>query len=926
MRGFLTIIILVFSALCSRAQRGLPFFINFSEEEYNAQSNNFDVICDDYGTVFFANFEGLLYYDQSEWRIIHTNNVQRITALYKDKSGRIIVGGNNYLGLLTSSANGALRLKPIIERGNFGQIDKVWKEGNTIWFFTASEKIYSLKNGKLSKQLAHTTPPINGNQKYHEATVNNAIKTAGGMTLLATDRGLIGLDTQGQEVFILNEERGLCNNNVNNIADDGHGGIWGATDSGVFYVDTRSRLSRFCQSEGLVGMVLSTAKYKGTIYAGTQQGLYRYSGHNKFTQVERVGEQCKCLFIAPDGSLLAATGEGVFRITPTTVQQLSTTMAMAVTMTNDGRIFTGGMNGIYQLTAKGHERLVSSGNNRAENIDKLLLGTKGEVWAISINGDYYVLMPGTEEFRKATSKEILANKQVCMHKRFFPNMTYVDSFNLTWTTLADGKGLRGIKQGKDLTGFNQLLYPLHDFVIRTVFRDNKTVLIGGKFGLIYWNITNKMFPKYDANSSEKIYIRSIVQNQGNILWGGYDAAHKLSPQAHVREITFDKKTNKLLFTYSITHKVALGTVEYSYRVDGSEWSEWTTKPFTEFNNPRYGKHMFEVRARDNKGRLSAPASITYTISYPFYLTWWFISLCAIAIGTLTYWLNSIRTKREMMKLERLVNDRTTELKKAQNQLLQQEKVATVGKLTSNLIDRILNPMNYINNFSHLTIGLVKDMKDDLEDEKDNISENNYDDMLDILNMASENLEKIEAHGTNTSRIIKAMEQVLQERKNVFKPYNIVALCQQAINMLKGAFNEQIKSMNVEASLNAGEDNIEVDMNSELILRGLTGMLANSIYSIQKKFKQQPFAPSITISVVRNSDKVSVSLRDNGLGIEQSAIDKVFDPFFTTKTTAEAAGVGLYLTREIVLDHGGTINVESEKNKYCQFNIVLPIKH
>lgn len=925
MRRLLTIIILVLSVISTKAQSGMPFFVNFSEEDYDAQSNNFDVVCDKNGTVFFANFEGLLYYDQSEWRIIRTSNVQRITVLYRDSSGRIVVGGNNYLGYISASANGALQLKPIIGKGDFGEIKYIGEEGKTIWFNTVSGKSYLLKGNKpiQDTKLRDSNSSM---QEYHGAIVNQTLTTDEGITLLATNNGLLGIDTNGQEIFAINEASGLCNNNVNKIAVDGYGGIWGATDSGIFYVDIQSAFRRYTQSEGLQGTTLSVTRYKGTVYAGTQQGLYKYAGQNRFSQVSKVGQMCYDLFNAPDGSLMAATGEGIFRITPSDVKQLSTASSMAVLMTHDGRIYSGEMDGIYQIMLNGNRKLASSRTSRAENVNALYAGTNGEIWAVTINGDYYILKPGASEFQKATEKEVLSDRHMGIYKKYFPNMTYVDYRGIVWTTLPDGKGLRGLLNGKPVMGFDQNLYPLHDLTVRTVFRDSQSVLLGGKFGLVHWNLNDKSSPKYSADSELKIFIRSVVQNQTNVLWGGYDES-KLAPKETLSDIDIDENTNHLLITYSATHATALGVVEYSYRVDGDEWSEWSVKPYTEFNNPRYGRHKFEVRARDNMGRMIAPTSVTYSIPYPFYLTWWFILICIIAIGGLSYWLNRIRTQHEMMKLERLVDERTAELRKAQEQLIQQEKVATVGKLTSGLIDRILNPMNYINNFSHLTLGLLKDLQADIDDEKDNISEDSYDDMLDIVDMARGNLEKIESHGTNTSRIIKAMEQVLQERKHIFKPYNMVALCRQALNLLNDTFSEEVKALGIVTQLQNAEDDIEVDMNSELILRGFTGMLANSLYSIQKKHKQKSFEPMITINVARLDDgKVSVVLRDNGLGIEQSVIDKIYDPFFTTKTTAEAAGVGLYLTREIVLDHGGTIDVESEKGAYCQFNIVLPIKH
>lgn len=423
----ITITLIVISGLAAKAQSGMPFFVNFSEEVYGAQSNNFDVVCDDHGTVFFANFEGLLYYDQSRWRMIHTNNVQRITALHKAASGTIIVGGNNYLATLTASANGALGLKPIIEKGNFGEVDEIWQEGNSLWLTTVSGNTYMVSEGRLTERSGHTPPSASDIQEYHGELVNNTIKTADGTTLLATNNGLVAIDPQGREAFVLNESSGLCNNKVNKIASDGHGGVWGATDSGIFYADIGAGLRRYCQSEGLMGTVLSATKYCGIIYAGTQQGLFKYSGGNQFSKVARVGQMCYCLFNAPDGSLLAATGEGVFRITSAaSVEQLSSASSMAVTMTSEGKIYSGEMDGIYMLTIGGSRKLVSSGTSRAENINKLALGKHGETWAMSVNGDYYVLPSGATEFRKATAKEIVSNSQATIHKRFFPNFSYTD--------------------------------------------------------------------------------------------------------------------------------------------------------------------------------------------------------------------------------------------------------------------------------------------------------------------------------------------------------------------------------------------------------------------------------------------------------------------------------------------------------------------
>ena len=117
------------------------------------------------------------------------------------------------------------------------------------------------------------------------------------------------------------------------------------------------------------------------------------------------------------------------------------------------------------------------------------------------------------------------------------------------------------------------------------------------------------------------------------------------------------------------------------------------------------------------------------------------------------------------------------------------------------------------------------------------------------------------------------------------------------------------------------------MDSDQISRVVMSMIGNSIYAVRKKYKQKAYEPVVRLSIGIDSiaNNVLISIYDNGIGIEQSIVDKIFDPFFTTKTTAEAVGVGMYLSREIVLNHGGEILVESTKEVETRFTIVLPMR-
>ena len=265
-----------------------------------------------------------------------------------------------------------------------------------------------------------------------------------------------------------------------------------------------------------------------------------------------------------------------------------------------------------------------------------------------------------------------------------------------------------------------------------------------------------------------------------------------------------------------------------------------------------------------------------------------------------------------------------ELKEAQAQLIRQEMVATVGKLTQGLIDRILNPLNYIINFSHLSNSLLKDMREDVEDEQEQISEDNYEDMQEILDMLDTHLTKIEEHGQSTSRILKAMEEMLSDQALRFQMVNINQLITQNLALLREYDQKAIEANHIEIEFIPLATPLEVEVDPVQLGKTIVSILHNGVYALAKKYAQNPFEAKLQIQLERQEDKLLILLRDNGIGIELNIREKIFDPFFTTKTTAEAAGVGLYLCREVILSHKGQIAVQSEKNEFTAFVLTIPI--
>ena len=389
----------------------------------------------------------------------------------------------------------------------------------------------------------------------------------------------------------------------------------------------------------------------------------------------------------------------------------------------------------------------------------------------------------------------------------------------------------------------------------------------------------------------------------------------------------DTGENELRFTFAVDYKPLVGKTLYRYRLNEGNWSVWADDNDAEFFNLSPGSYKITVQAHLANGELSENTTMAFSIAYPVYMRWYMNLLYLLLLGLLIYGLFRYRLHRlsvEKQKLERIVDERTADLRNAQHELIRQEKMATVGKLTQGLIDRILNPLNYINNFSKLSEGLVKDVEANVEDEKDNFDQDNYEDTMDVLNMLRGNLQKVSEHGQNTTRTLKAMEEMLKDRSGGIVPMSLTSVLRQDEKMVQTYYADDIKTYGIKTVFNIPADDLRINGNADQLSKTLMSLLGNAVYAVVKRGqKAAAFVPEIMLKAYAEGNKVTIVIRDNGIGIEDTIINKIFDPFFTTKTTGEAAGVGLYLSREIVQNHGGDIHVESVKNEYSEFTITLP---
>ena len=278
-------------------------------------------------------------------------------------------------------------------------------------------------------------------------------------------------------------------------------------------------------------------------------------------------------------------------------------------------------------------------------------------------------------------------------------------------------------------------------------------------------------------------------------------------------------------------------------------------------------------------------------------------------------------------LETQVDERTSELnqslthlKQTQTQLIQSEKMASLGELTAGIAHEIQNPLNFVNNFSEVNKELMDELREELDkgdtEEAKAIS-------LDVI----QNLEKIVHHGKRADAIVKAMLQHSQSGSGIKEPTNINALADECMRLAYHGLRAKDKVFNAELLSHLDKTLPLVNVIPQDMVRVMLNLFNNAFYAVNQKQKTGDVAykPEVSVTTSNANGQVIIKVKDNGTGIPDAIKDKIMQPFFTTKPTGEGTGLGLSLTYDMVVKgHGGSIQVNSVEGEGSEFKITLPV--
>ncbi len=346
-----------------------------------------------------------------------------------------------------------------------------------------------------------------------------------------------------------------------------------------------------------------------------------------------------------------------------------------------------------------------------------------------------------------------------------------------------------------------------------------------------------------------------------------------------------------------------------------------------------GHYTFKVSSKDVNGHWSKPASLSFTITPPWYNTWWAYTLYVlIGLGLLRIYIvyRSRKLRKENKILEEKVKHRTEQLQKSledlkatQSQLIQSEKMASLGELTAGIAHEIQNPLNFVNNFSEVNSELADELKEELNNT--NLSPEQKLPIEEIANDIKNNQEKISFHGKRADSIVKGMLQHSRSSNGQKEPTNINALADEYFRLAYHGLRAKDKGFNATMESDFDENVGKINIVAQDVGRVILNLITNAFYAVKaaKMQKGKNYEPTVSVSTRKEKGKVLVIVKDNGTGIPESVKSKIFQPFFTTKPTGEGTGLGLSLSYDIIQTHGGEIRVESKEGEGTEFTIELP---
>jgi ligand-binding sensor domain-containing protein/signal transduction histidine kinase len=835
----------------------------------------------------------------------------------------------------------------------------------TIWICSFFNGLYAVNPSNLQiEHYEHNPTETNGlasNQLYSMVETQSGILWIG-----TTNNGINKLDLTKRQFTVyrpyLDNATSIKNAHVHSIYEDDNRNIWiGTSGNGLLKLEPQTGKVKMYKYDTTSSPSQNTSSIfeiredkSGMFWIGTYWGGLYY-------------------FNPQTGKFISYLPE------PGNPKSISDSRPITFLQEQDGALWIGTAgNGLNYFDPKTHQftRYIHDPTNPNSigfgQINSIIKDDKGDLWLTTEGSGLNRMERKTGHFHSYKHNPNDSNSissDIAMY-------VYQDQTNTLWVGTRAGLDKMDTKTGKFTTYTTR--HGLPDNYIVGIIEDSKgTLWISTKNGLCSFNPQKEVFQTYDMGdglNTNDFKIDCLYKaKDGKMYFGGVNGftvfhpdsirSNTYVPPVHITGFKiFDKKVNLDEKEVELAYRdnffsfdfVALNyhntkKNQYAYMLVGidKDWVYSGIRRYASYTDVSPGKYTFLVKGSNNDGIWNEQgASIKIIIHPPFWRTWWAYGFYFLCLFTCLVAFDRYQRRRLIEREREKTRERelqqARELEKAykelgqqkeelqttledlqatQTQLIQKEKMASLGELTAGIAHEIQNPLNFVNNFSEVNKELIEELE--LEIDKGNIEEVKL-----IINDLKENEDKVMLHGKRADSIVKNMLQHSRASGGEKQPTDINPLVDEYLRLAYHGLRAKDKDFNAKLITDFDEKVPKTEIVSQEIGRVLLNLFNNAFYAVnlKKAGLNGQYQPQITVTTKALDGKVEIRIRDNGTGIPESVKQKIFQPFFTTKPTGEGTGLGLSLSYDIITKgHGGEMQVQSKEGEFTEFITSLPLR-
>ncbi len=751
-------------------------------------------------------------------------------------------------------------------------------------------------------------------QEFHFRDNSGTKKEFGNIFKIYEDsKGNIWVSCINNGLFKLNETtqefESINYNLVVNIQEDSQGNIWiNSFNNGVYVLESSSfkLINKFepdaRETHGLLSnrIRLIFLDSRGTMWLGdsgeNRFGLFKYiEDENRFKHYER-----------NDADSTTINSYEIHDIIEDDLQRMWVS-------TDDG------------INLYDHENDIFYKNKQSFDISSVgtsIKATNGKVWvATYASGGLALVGPGIDDIEMFGEDKGLLHNDVGnpifddLGKLWLPTergLSVLDTLTKTYTSYFEKDGFQ-----KSIRGSNPILKT-----------QNGDIWIGGQDGLNHI-VPNKLSKK--STTLPSVYITDM--NIMDSIYSAPDGEIFTKAVSYTDKATLKYWQKDVSFNFVGIHYLSPEDNQYSWKLENydTNWSTPSKERRAAYTNLSPGTYTFHVKASNADGVWNEEgATIKIIISPPWWLTWWayvIYAIIALLIGLKIHktqkekTLRLARERAQQKELEQAkeIEKAYTSLKATQSQLIQSEKMASLGELTAGIAHEIQNPLNFVNNFAEVNSELIEEMKEELDN-------GNLKEVQSLADDINGNEKKIMFHGKRADSIVKGMLQHSRSSNGKKEPTNINALADEYLRLAYHGLRAKDKSFNASMVTDFDDTIGTIDIIPQDIGRVILNLITNAFYVVDEKKKSglENYEPTVTVSSKKVKDTIEIEVIDNGNGIPEHILNKIFEPFFTTKPAGKGTGLGLSMSYDIVTKgHGGELKVETKEGEGTTFIIELP---